>query len=365
MAWDWPVMGPPSPTRASWSRLRVVARVLFMRWSLVAVLLVTAGCLIVVLWGLKVEDARLALSQAHLAVLFPLTALYLVASVIRTARYNLLLRAPVPFRDLFGVVAVSFLAVNVVPLRMGEFVRPYLLAERYKIEFGHGVAAVVLERVLDLIGLLVLLALVALDMPDRDVVVKGVDLIKVGQWTIGSAVATALVGVGTLAIVGLPAVRFLERVVGRVSMSLAGKVGRMGTTFVEGVRTLASRPRDAAVAVLLTGGIWVVGVLACWTAMHGFPGLGARLDEAMFSWAATLTAITLVPTPGFFGSFEAGAAGSLAVLGYDPNLARVYGVAYHLYAFGFTAVLGLIFMALRGIDLVGSVRRSRDANKAS
>ena len=60
-----------------------------------------------------------------------------------------------------------------------------------------------------------------------------------------------------------------------------------------------------------------------------------------------------------------GAAGSLAVLGYDPNLARVYGVAYHLYAFGFTAVLGLIFMALRGIDLVGSVRRSRDANKSA
>lgn len=335
------------------------------RWSLVAVFLVTAGCLVAVLWGMNTADALSALRQLRPAVLVPLTALYLTAAVIRTLRYKLLLRSPIPFGALFGVVAVSFLAVNVVPLRMGEFVRPYLLSERHDIEFGHGVAAVVLERVLDLLGLLVLLALVAVDMPDRQVVVRGVDLIQVGQWTMASAVSVALGGVLVLAVVGLPAVTLVERLIARVSAPLAARVGRLGKTFVEGFRTLAGRPRDAAAAVGLTGGIWLVGVLACWTAMHGFPGLDARLDEAMFSWAATLTAITLVPTPGFFGSFEAGAAGSLAVLGYDADLARVYGVAYHLYAFGFTAALGLIFMAVHGIDLVGSVRRSREAPKVS
>jgi uncharacterized membrane protein YbhN (UPF0104 family) len=336
-----------------------------MRSKLLLVLLVTAATLAAVLWGVDLDEARRALARAEPWVLVPLVLLYVLAAVLRTARLQLLLHRPLPFAPTYAVVAVSFLAVNVLPLRMGELVRPYLLAERQGVPVGAGLAAVVLERVLDLIGLLVLLAVAAATLPDRQVLVAGVDVLAVGRATITTAVAVGVVGVALIVVIGDPMVRALERGLGRVSPRLGALTGRLGGTFVEGFRRLAEQPGAATGAALCTAGMWVVGVVAAWTAMQAFPGLGGGLGEATFSWATTIAAVTLVPTPGFFGAFEAGAAGSLVVLGHDADVARVYAFAYHLFSFGFAAANGLLFAVVSGIDVVGAVRRSRSPSGAA
>ena len=128
-----------------------------MRWRLAAVLLVTVLCLCWVLSYIDLEEAGHALAAVEWWTFLPMFAMYLLAHTLRSWRLGLLLGEKLPFRSLFSINAIGFLAINVVPLRLGEAVRPYLLQENHGIAYGHSVAAIVVERVIDLSMLLTML----------------------------------------------------------------------------------------------------------------------------------------------------------------------------------------------------------------
>lgn len=333
-----------------------------MRWKLLAVMLVTVISLAVVLWGIDLGKATDSLRQFRAEMFLPLLLIFVAAALLRAFRFSLLLDAPVDFKSMFGVVAVSFLAVNVVPLRMGEFVRPYLLHERHRVPWGTGLAAVVTERLLDLLGLLSLMLIVAVNTPDLHVVVAGIDVLTVGQRTIGAAALVVMVGIVALTIAGEAGVSAIERVIAAMLPSAAAPFGRLGRTLVGGFRSFFRRPWHSAGALLCTVQLWTIGVFSAVCAMRGFPGLTLGLDGILFSWAATLAAMNLMPTPGFVGSFDGGAIGSLVVLGIDADLARAYALGFHAFMFSFNAIVGLLFAFTHGIDVVAAVRRSRTAS---
>lgn len=55
--------------------------------------------------------------------------------------------APVPFARLNAASAVGFMAVLILPLRLGEIVRPYLVADGRRLRVFTALASVVVERV--------------------------------------------------------------------------------------------------------------------------------------------------------------------------------------------------------------------------
>jgi uncharacterized membrane protein YbhN (UPF0104 family) len=65
-----------------------------------------------------------------------------------------------------------------------------------------------------------------------------------------------------------------------------------------------------------------------------------------------------VPTPGFFGGFEALCVAALAVLHADGDKARTFAVLLHLGQFAFTVVLGSYYLIKEGVSLGTLVRRS-------
>ena len=96
-----------------------------MKWKIGAVLVVTGLCLAWVLHGIEWPELLGALEQADLLMVLPVFGVYLLNHCIRSVRLRLLLNRPdIPFREMFSITTVGFLAINVVPLRLGEFVRP-------------------------------------------------------------------------------------------------------------------------------------------------------------------------------------------------------------------------------------------------
>ena len=83
-------------------------------------------------------------------------ALYLLTMVVthlfRTLRWEYLLRAlgtSLPFRRLLPISSVGFMAILALPVRLGEFVRPYLVARERKVRMSTMVGAVAVERIVD------------------------------------------------------------------------------------------------------------------------------------------------------------------------------------------------------------------------
>src|SRR5215210_8445317 len=84
----------------------------------------------------------------------------LVNLSIRALRWQYLL-APLghtSFMHAFRATAVGFAASSVLPARAGEAIRPYFLARHERLSATGAFATVILERVLDLLTVLVLLA---------------------------------------------------------------------------------------------------------------------------------------------------------------------------------------------------------------
>src|SRR5687768_5304742 len=80
--------------------------------------------------------------------------------VIRARRWQYLLRpiGPTRFRTAFRTTVIGFAALGVLPARAGDVLRPYLLARQEGLSMPATLATIVMERVLDLVAVLTLLA---------------------------------------------------------------------------------------------------------------------------------------------------------------------------------------------------------------
>jgi len=325
---------------------------------------VTIASLAWVLTGIEWSRAAQALGSFRAGVLLPIAVLLTLQFGLRALRFRSLLRQAVPRGVLLSAVGVGFLAVNVVPMRLGEFVRPYLLDRYASVPFGTGLAATVLERVLDVLALLALLLLAThmAELPPGALEVGGVDVITTAQRSLGVLLVVVSVGVVASLVIGERAVNAVRDGVAAFSPSVAQRVERLGLTFVSGFRTVVSARRQGLVAVACTVGIWGITAVCLWWMMVGFAELAPTVDRVLLNFAGTATAVATIPTPGFFGAYELGSTAALALTGVDRSVAGTFGVAMHLVLFTHVVVTGVLCLIAQGWSLVSAVRGSRSAD---
>src|SRR4051812_1019202 len=101
-----------------------------------------------------------AFRSANHLYLAGVVAVTVLTYLLRAWRWGSLLAplAPVPLADLFSATFVGFMTGLLVP-RAGEVVRPYLISRRHPIRTSAGFASIILERLLDVVSVLLLFAL--------------------------------------------------------------------------------------------------------------------------------------------------------------------------------------------------------------
>lgn len=119
--------------------------------------------------GLRIHDGVLSTDSWRIPLyVYPAYFLTLVAMhVFRVWRWQPLLNplAPVGFWTLNRVCSVGFMAVFLLPMRLGELVRPLLISTEAPIRRSPALATIVVERVVDGIMVAGFLAVALLFMP--------------------------------------------------------------------------------------------------------------------------------------------------------------------------------------------------------
>ena len=330
-----------------------------LRIKLAAVLVVTVIFLVLALGGVDVEVAVEAVKGFSVVMLVPMVLCYLAAHMFRSWRLQILLAgegtAPSYLR-VFSINTIGFLAINVMPLRLGEMVRPYLLWEREKVPLGSALAAVLMERLLDLMALLVMLLGVGfvVDVPTGALTVQGIDLVSAGQKTIGTLVGIGVVGAAVVVVVGEPVLALLRH------LPLGDRVAGLAGRFRDGLRALARRPLRLLLLVGVTTAVWVLTIMGVTSVMAGFAGVPATISAAWATWTATITGMTLIPTPGFFGAYELFCSRALWLFDVDSDVAKAFAVVLHLGQLSFTGLIGTVFLFVEGLSLRDLVRPVED-----
>ena len=323
---------------------------------MILLLVVTVGCLVFALWGIELDKVQAALVSIRWPLLLGVLALLVGQFFLRVWRFQILLG---PERPSWGrqvvVSAIGFMAINVMPLRMGEVARPWLLTQD-DVPMGHSFGAVAVERVLDLLMLLGLLSVVAfvLDMPSETILVQGIDILAASQKAIGTVLLVAVVVMAVLALGGTRAAKLMAGI-----PKIGPKVLRFAKTFRSAAMHLVVRPAQGTTALLLSVVIWIAAIAQTYVLLWAFPEVPHTATVATAVATMTFTGVITIPTPGFFGPFEVFCKAVLVLWAVDPDVATTFAVVWHLHIFAFNLVPGLAFMVRDGLSMHNLVQSSR------
>jgi uncharacterized protein (TIRG00374 family) len=292
-----------------------------------------------------------AVQGADYVWLAPYVGILALVHVVRTLRWGILLEpvAEVPFSRLNAVSAVGFMALMILPFRIGEFARPYLIAERPRIRVSATLSSVVVERVADGLFTALLLVLTLLAVPEGT---PGLHLLRVAGLVVfaifGALLAFLVVAYRNRAL----AVRFTHRVLDPLSPRIAGRASTMMDAFIHGLRLVPSRSKVAAF-FLLTAAYWCLNAWGMSILARAFD-LRLTLVQAFTVLGVLVVGVMIPAGPGMVGTFQA--ATVLGVSLFVPKeVLDTRGTAYAnvLWAvqLAFTTALGLFFLFSRHIRI--------------
>ncbi len=302
--------------------------------------------------GVNSHELLEAMAHARPLPLILLVVLTVLMYAIRAMRWRLLFPSlqDAPIFDLFAITNIGFMAGLFLP-RAGEIVRPYLAARRYKVGVSAGLASIVLERLIDLITVLFLLALYMFVLP-RPAAERSDALMTTLRAGAGLVFLVALAGLGFLAalrVEGGPARRLLDWTLGLLPTVLGGKVRALVGSFISGLEVFGSSPAQWARLVGESLLLWVsIGVVVHMNSIAF--GFDIPLQSA-FLIIAFLTVGVAIPTPGMIGGFHASYTLALtAIYGVDQGRAVAAGLVLHVLQNLPVLILGIAFLGREGLS---------------
>ena len=134
------------------------------------------------LFARKIEWSQLsvALKDAKYIYIIPTLILIFVSHYLRAVRWSALI-APikrVSVLNLFSATMIGFMANCVLPARVGEIIRPVMVAKKEKVKVTASFATVVMERIFDLLSIIVFASLLFFFLPADTLQDKSVSMIN-------------------------------------------------------------------------------------------------------------------------------------------------------------------------------------------
>ncbi len=312
---------------------------------------ISAVALWLTLRGKDLGDVWLAMRQADYRFLLLYLPFWAVIHLSRTWRWGILLEpvAKVPFRKLNAASAVGWMALVILPFRLGEFARPYLVAERPQLRVSAALSSVVVERVADgLFSALMLMAcLVAIPAS-----LPGFRVIRAGGFIMGAVFVVALVFLIVAYLNRDAAARFLHRCFTPLSPRLAARAASVTEAFIHGLRIVPSR-KKVLLFFVLTATYWGCNGWGMQVLAQGF-GLHMNFVQSATLLGVLVIGVMIPAGPGMVGTFQGALLLALGLFFPKAIVAR-NGMAYANVLWAVQLVLqvglGLVFLFSRHIRI--------------
>lgn len=292
--------------------------------------------------NVNLANVGAALRSARYGFLLPAALCSFTGYLVRTARWGRILGPTrrIHFHRLYPVLMAGFAANNLLPARIGELARAYLLGGREGVSRSLALATIVVERVCDGITLIALmtLALVLFPLPVDDPKLHAVEVS-----------ATAIFGVATVALIGLllfplPVLALARALARPLPRAVGGRIEALIDSFLQGLTALRSPQalwRIAGLSVV----IWLLegGSYAC--VLKAFPfGLAPSewLAAAVFLLVFVNLGIMIPAAPGYIGTYQFFATLALGAFGVAASAAFGLSVVSHALQYVLVTAIGLV-----------------------
>ncbi len=306
--------------------------------------------------GVSIDELKDAFKSIHYFYLLPAVALVAISYLLRALRWRYLVRPvkELKINDLMPPLMIGFMG-NMLPARAGEFIRAYLLSKKANISFSASFATIFIERLFDLIVMLLLLSGVLLFMPeafgesgtsqiaDKAIIFAQISVLLCIFIIVFSAFLQ-FKNDWTMKIVTMFTKPF--------SKTFSDKIIEMVHSFTTGLNIIRDRQGFLATTIL-SFLIWGIFVLTYYPLYYAF-GIESQLPIVTSIIVLCLTVaifITIAPTPGFLGSYHLGCVAALhGIFGIQKAVALSYGIVAWLVLMGFTVLVGAFYAVKENIS---------------
>ena len=311
---------------------------------------ISAVCLWFAMHDVEPAEVFRALRQANYLGFVALMVLTLLGFWLRAFRWRWMLNTPKPVSTaaLFSATMIGFMANNLLPLRLGEFVRAWALGRSERLPKSTVFATVVVERAVDMVTLIGLFGLVMVLHP-------------IGQGTAASRLVRR--GASTLLVVSLA----LTLVV----VALERQPERMRRLLAWLLAGLPSRPRERGLAMLdeflsglllfrdLPRLLWVLllslvmfGVYAlCLTASMWAFAISSPWYAGLVMLVITAIGIMVPAAPGYIGTMNVACKVGLALFGVEADRSIPFSWFFWAGQWIPITLVGLVCLRRAGLSL--------------
>lgn len=272
---------------------------------------------------------------------------------IRALRWQVLLRplgTNARLVDLLAATVIGAGVNTVLPLRAGEIAKPLVANRRTGYPLSSVVATNVMERVFDLLGLVSVLLLMVLLLPDAPESELVTNLRFYGK-IVGILAMTGLVGFITLA---AQRDRFrapLAKVMAHLAGPAQGKVMGLFDGFVEGLGSTRD-PKCLIQAGALSVLMWINGAGAIYLLFIAF-GTELSFAVACFTGVAIALTVAIPQAPGFIGVFHVAMEKTMILWGLGAAQAAGFAIVFWAVSFVPVTTVALFALWREGLSLGG------------
>lgn len=308
------------------------------------------------------NDLKQHLATANLWLLLPMMGMLIAFYWLKAWRWQLLLQPiqQLSLRQITPPLLIGFMANNLLPAHLGEFVRVFVLGEKYGIKKTAVLSTVVLERVFDIIAILFLLGISL-------VFVEGLPpkLVFLCQ-VMGAA---SLVGVAVL----VAYLTFTEPFV-KCVQAVLNAIPFLPTVITKKVIGLLDAATEGLTSIRQPAMLWKIGVSSMlqWMLNAGMIFLSAKAVgmplsyfDSLMVMGAIVFAILLPAPPGYFGVLQ---AAFTAVLGsrFDESLILATSMFYHMAQYIPVTLVGLAMLPVVGMNFrqLSKVKDDSESSKS-
>jgi uncharacterized protein (TIRG00374 family) len=238
-------------------------------------------------------------------------------------------------RPLWEATAIAFMVNNLLPARLGELVRAFVIGRSQNVSRSASFATIVYERVVDVFVLILLLwfCMVRISGP---------------EWLARSAVILVAFNVALFLLL-FAMVRWRERfraLIGRVvrpfPVDTQRRMHTSADAFVAGLGVVA-KPKASLPIAALSVVVWGCAVLGVWSCLVAF-----RLHLPPMASLMVIVLVSLgsmIPSaPAFLGTLQYACVIALGLYGIDKANALAFSAVYHMTQFLPITLTGLYYL---------------------
>lgn len=294
-----------------------------------------------------------SLFRVHYGLALAAVVINLFSCWLRAVRWRFLVVPikPVSTQSLFSSLMIGFMVNNILPFRLGEFMRGYVLKRSDGVSFSASIGTIVIERLIDVLSLLMIFGVLVLLFPFP-------------AWLQSGGVLVFLITASSIGFIYMlitrseVAVRWLGRMAGFFSSGLSATVTRVAGSFIKGA-TLFHSARSYLLMAVLTVAIWGSYVCSIYV-MLGAIDLNVKYGLGLMDSTIVMVflsfAVMIPAAPGYVGTYHEIAKQSLLLFGVDPEAALSFAILFHAYCYVSMSALGFYYFFKSNYKLADAFR---------